>query len=189
MKAAIALLADFPTQNLARRMVFDITRRAQIRFLGSLLPAHVSLKQPFDFEDMHTLEGWFDAFSGSISPFRIELDHVYYAEWTGYAIVGMHVRETPTLRELHNRINEELRQVVKDPSAAHDGDRYEFHLTIELGPTGDSNPYREFYEALPEKQLDVSFLAEHIALFFYTDPFENMSFNCHKVLPLIAISG
>lgn len=184
MKAAIALLADFPTQNIARRMVYEITRRAPIRFLGSLLPAHVSLKQPFTFEDMNALENWFSRFSGSIQPFRIELDRVYYAEWAEFAIVGLHVRETPELRKLHNRINQELKEVVNDPSAAHDGADYEFHLTTELGPTGSGNPYREFYEALPEKQLDLSFLAEYLALFFYQEPVEAGSFNCYKVLPL-----
>jgi 2'-5' RNA ligase len=184
MKAAIALLADFPTQNIARRMVYEITRHAPIRFLGSLLPAHVSLKQPFTFEDMDALEHWFSHFTGNIQPFRIELDRVYYTEWEGYAIVGLHVRETPALRQLHNRINQELSYVVNNPSAAHDGADYEFHLTIELGPTGSGNPYKEFYEALPEKQLDLSFLAEYLALFFYLEPIEAALFNCYKVLPL-----
>ena len=38
MKAAIALLSDFHVQNIVRRMVFEISRYADIEFLGSLLP-------------------------------------------------------------------------------------------------------------------------------------------------------
>jgi hypothetical protein len=48
MKAAIALLSDFPIQNIARKMAYAIHQRAPIQFLGSLLPAQVSLKQPLN---------------------------------------------------------------------------------------------------------------------------------------------
>jgi len=185
MKAAIALLSDFRVQNLARRMVHDINQIAQIKFLGSLLPAHVSLKQPFTFESMDRLEIWFESFSRSISPFLIELDHIYYNQWDDAAIVGFHVVETPTLRTLHNQINAELKEVVLDTFAPYDGEEYRFHLTIELGRVGEANPYRLFYESLSEKRVNLSFRAETIALFYYPyEPIDAGSFICYKVLPL-----
>jgi hypothetical protein len=185
MKAAIALLSDFHVQNVARRMVYEINRHAGIQFFGSLLPAHVSLKQPFTFEDMYHLEEWLESFSKEVAPFRIDLERVYYDEWDNYAIVGFEVLETPTLRYLHNRINKELVSLVRDPSAPHDGDDYRFHLTVELGEAGETNPFKLFYDSMPEKQIDLSFKAENIALFFYKDgPIEPGSFICHKVLPL-----
>ena len=185
MKAAIALLSDYPVQNAARRMVYEICQYGDIKFFGSLLPAHVSLKQPFTFEDISVLEDWFDSFSRRVIPLRIELDHIYYDSWEDYAIVGMHVHETPTLRALHNQINHELKDIVRDISAPHDGDEYRFHLTVELGKVGNSNPFKQLYEALPEKRIALSFLSEYIALFFYVDePIEPGSFICYKVLPL-----
>jgi 2'-5' RNA ligase len=185
MKAAIALLSDYHVQNVARRIVFEINRRARIEFLGSLLPAHVSLKQPFAFEDMDLLETWLESFSRAVAPFRIDLERVYYDEWDRYAIIGFEVLETPVLRSLHNRINEELRGLVRDPSAPHDGDDYRFHLTVELGEAGKTNPFKELYDSLPQKQIGLSFTTEHIALFFYADgPIEAGSFICYKVLPL-----
>jgi len=185
MKAAIALLSDYPVQNMVRRMVYEIGQFAQVEFLGSLLPAHVSLKQPFTFESMDALEDWFASLSRRVNPFRIELDRVYYDTWDEYAIVGLEVHETPTLRELHNQINRELKEVVQDLSAPHDGDEYRFHLTIELGKVGSQNPFKQFYESLPEKQVALSFKAEHMALFFYADgPIQTGSFICYKVLPL-----
>lgn len=187
MKAAIALLSDHHTQNIARKMVFEINRYAPIRFMGSLLPAHVSLKQPFTFESMDALEGWFASFSERVSPLRIELDHVYYDSWDDYAIVGFAVRETPTLRALHNQINQELKSIVRDPAAPHDGDEYRFHLTIELGEAGAINPFKQFYDSLPEKQVDLSFSAESIALFLYPhEQIEPGTFICYKILPLMA---
>ena len=185
MKAAIALLSDRHVQNIARKMLFDIYRRGNVEFMASLLPAHVSLKQPFTFEDMDALESWFEAFSGEVTPFRVELDHVYYDQWDEYAIVGLSVRETSILRSLHNRINHELKGLVKDPSAPHDGEEYRFHLTIELGKVGETNPFQQFYESLPEKHVGLSFMATSVALFFYTDgAIAPGSFMCYKVLPL-----
>jgi len=185
MKAAIALLSNFHVQNVARRMVYETNRYAGIKFFGSLLPAHVSLKQPFTFEDMDLLEDWLESFSTRIEPFRIDLERVYYEEWDKYAIIGFEVLETSTLRSLHNQINEELKGLVRDPSAPHDGDEYRFHLTVELGEVGETNPFKHFYDSMPEKLVDLSFMAEHIALFFYADgPAGAGSFICYKVLPL-----
>ncbi len=185
MKAAIALLSDFHVQNIVRRMVLEISQYAGIEFLGSLLPAHVSLKQPFTFESMDSLQEWFDSFSQRTPPITLRLDRVYYDEWDEYAIVGLCVHETPALRALHDRINLELKEIVRDPSAPHDGDGYRFHLTIELGKTGSLNPFRRFYEALPDKQVSLSFRAESIALFYYADrPIQPGSFICSTVLPL-----
>src|SRR5215208_5675777 len=151
MKAAIALLSDYPVQNIVRRMVYEICQHAKIDLFGSLLPAHVSLKQPFMFESMDKLEDWFGSFSKRVAPLRIVLDRVYYDEWDEYAIVGMEVHETQTLRALHNQINSELKEIVNDSSPPHDGDTYRFHLTIELGRVGRTNPFKQFYESLPEK--------------------------------------
>jgi hypothetical protein len=186
MKAAVTLLSDFHVQNIARRMAYEISQYAGIRFFGSLLPAHVSLKQPFNFEDMDLLEDWFESFSRKAAPIRIDLKRVYHDEWDKFAIIGFEVLETRDLRLLHNRVNEELMGLVRDPSAPHDGDDYRFHLTVELGEVRESNPFKQFYDSLPEKNIDLSFTAKHIALLFYADGrIEAGSFMCHKVLPLI----
>ena len=185
MKAAIALLSDYHVQNVARKMAYEICQLGEVGFFGSQLPAHVSLKQPFTFESMDVLEAWFESFSKKIHTFPVQLERVYYNQWDDVAIVGFEVLETPTLRSLHNQINRELKDLFIDPSAPHDGDDYRFHLTVELGRVGDTNPFKQFYEALPEKQIDLSFIAKQIALFLYPrEPIEPGSFLCYKVLPL-----
>jgi hypothetical protein len=185
MKAAIAVLSDHHVQNVARKMVYEINQLGRVKFLGSLLPAHVSLKQPFTFENMDDLEDWFESLSRQAAPFRIQLEQVYYDEWDRYAIIGFEVLESPVLRALHNQINEELKSFILNPTAPHDGDEYRFHLTVELGEAGDTNPFKQYYDSLTEKHADLSFMAQHIALFFYADgPIEAGSFICYKVLPL-----
>lgn len=185
MKAAIALLSDYQVQNVARRIVYQLHQKDDIKFFGSLLPTHVSLKQPFTFENMDVLESWFESFSKQVEPFRIDLERVYYDGWDDYTIIGFDVLETPTLRNLHNQINRELKGIIADPSAPHDGDEYRFHLTIELGKVGTTNPFQLFYDSLPEKQVSLSFMATYLALFLYPhEPIEPGSFICYQVLPL-----
>jgi 2'-5' RNA ligase len=134
---------------------------------------------------MDSLESWFESLSKRVAPFLIELDRVYYEQWDDAAIIGINIRETPTLRTLHNQINRELQDFIPDSSAPHDGDKYHFHLTIELGRVGSVNPFKQFYESLSEKRVDLSFLAQHVALFLYPyEPIEPGSFICYKVLPL-----
>jgi len=94
MKAAIALLADYQVQNYIRRIVFELEQETKVDFLASLLPAHISLKQPFSFENMERLEGYFDSLSARIIPCRVDLNEIYYTEWDGYSILGIDVKET-----------------------------------------------------------------------------------------------
>ncbi len=185
MKAAIALLADYATQNAARRLVFQMSQAAEFEFIGSLLPSHVSLKQSFVFEHMPRLEAWFDSFAARTIPFDVTLNSVYYTAWEGYGILGFEVVETPVLRNLHVQINRELLGVVANPSAAFDGDEYRFHLTVELGPIAQTNPFKAFYDNLTDKIVNLTFRACHLALFFYADrPIRSGSFILYRVMPL-----
>ena len=183
MKAAIALLADYNIQNFVRRIVFELDQSYQVGFLASLLPAHVSLKQPFSFEDMGRLESYFDSLATQITPFQIELDEIYYTEWEAYGILGVDVEETNTLRKLHNQLIRELSKLFLEPSAPHDGDGYHFHMTIELMKVGKQNPYQAYFEELEDKKVNLAFQAAEIALFYYTGE-DHRSFMCYKVLPL-----
>jgi 2'-5' RNA ligase len=185
MKAAIVLLSDFTVQNRARRMVFELNARHGVQFYASLLPAHVSLKQPFEFEDMDALEAYFDGLAARTAPFRIDLDRVYYEEWSGYAILGLSVVETPRLRGLHEQINTELAGLFKDTRAAHDGSGYHFHLTVEMGPTAGGNGFREYYQGLSSPQINLSFTAAQLGLFYYSGAdIKAGSFISYRVQPL-----
>ncbi len=182
MRAAIALLSDFAVQNAVRRMVFELSQRYDIPFYGSLLPAHVSLKQPFAFESMPVLEKYFASLAQQISPFEIRLDELYCFEAGNGCVLGLNVVETPTLRNLHNQLNRELSQLFSNTAADYDGEAYRFHLTIELGRFEGTNPYRSYFDSLPEKKVNLAFQARQLALFYYTgDP---VQFITYKVLPL-----
>ena len=116
MKAAIALLASHEAQNFVRKIAFDLNRQYGVDFVASLKPAHITLKQAFSFESMERLERYFDMLARSTPPFEIELDKVYHAQWADQGFLGLNVKETGVLRELHNRINRELCELFEDTS-------------------------------------------------------------------------
>lgn len=185
MQAAIVLLAGSHVQNYARRMVFELNTRFGVPFFAAQLPAHVSLKQPFVFEDMAALEGYFDAFAAQIAPFEITLDRLYCETWNGYGILGLNVVETPALRALHNRLNAELPAVVQDARANHDGSGYRFHLTIEMGKLSGADPFQALYDQQPDPRVNLRFTARELALFFYPHPpGPDASFITYRVQPL-----
>jgi 2'-5' RNA ligase len=165
MKAGFAILADPSIHNYARKLALNLALQYRVDYHAALLPPHISLKQPFVVDDLDKLEDTFAGFAARTQPFTVGLERVYYGEWAGSAILGLAVTEIPALRGLHDRLNLELREVVADPSAPFDGPDYRFHLTIEMGPAGERNPYKDYYDQLPEKEINLSFTAGRLALF------------------------
>ena len=116
---------------------------------------------------MDVLEHYFDGLAAQIAPFEIALQRVYYEEWSGSAILGLDVLETPRLRALHNQLNQDLSRLFRDTRANHDGSGYHFHMTIELGPVGAENGFKAYFEAMPDKQLDLRYTVTELAMFYY----------------------
>ncbi len=193
MKAGITVLADTAVQNIAHKIAYELNQKYGVAFFAALYPAHISLKQPFNCEDLPRLEAYCDDLAARTAPFPILLDEFYHGVWNGNGILGLNVVETPTLRNLHNQINADLRQLFADPSAPFDGDAYRFHLTIEIGkidtldPTGVSqiglDPYRAYFESLAEPRLGLEFVARQIGLFVSAG--EDLSpYMLYKIIPL-----
>lgn len=185
MRAAIVLLADFAVQNYVSAIAVDLHRQFGVPFYASRLPAHVSLKQPFAFESLDLLDEYFTSLASRVKPFPVMLNSIYYEEWSGYGILGLKVVEIPQLRSLHNLINQELREIFQDPTAAHDGEGYRFHLTIELTTRERRSQLQAYFHHLTTKQVEMTFEAYQMALFYYGS--ENLpggNFMTYKILPL-----
>jgi 2'-5' RNA ligase len=186
MRAAIVLLADRALHNFTRRVVVELNLRYQVGFFASLLPAHISLKQPFKFERLEVLDRYVESLAASISPLELSLDRFYCEEWSGFGILGLNVVETPRLRELHDRLNRDLAAILPDSSAAHDGSGYHFHLTIEMGGLeGGKNPFRAYFEGLSDPRVNLAYTARELGVFYYSDDNHRPgSFITYRTLPL-----
>lgn len=181
MKAGLALLTNRAVENAVNRLAWDINRQWQTGVVARSYPAHISLKQPCEIGDrLADWEAYMAAFAASIPPLPIELAGLYVWE----TVLGIDVRETAALRELHNRLNRELPPIFGDVRADHDGDGYHFHMTVAMG--GASAPtYRAIYDACAGLPLPASFTATEICLFAGYERAEGgWQYMLHTTLPL-----
>jgi 2'-5' RNA ligase len=188
MRTAIALLVEDELRN--RLALFTLRCRDYGFSLNVLrLPAHVSLKQPFVVHDFERFEKYFEEFARTTEPQQLELNGFKVWGNEEYGVVVVRVAASPRLRQLHSRLNTELEREFGETHANLDGDDYEFHLTVALGP------FRA--ELLPQLENDIAAwkldevtVSSRLAMFIYEeatrpDPLYGVrEYGTYKVLPL-----
>jgi 2'-5' RNA ligase len=181
MKACFALLTNRAIENSVNHLAWDIHMRWQIGLMARCHPAHITLKQPCEIGDrLQEWTAYMASFAASIPPLPIELTGLYV--WD--TVLGIDVRETPALRELHNRLNRELPPIFGDVRAEHDGDQYHFHMTVAMGGAS-AETYRVIHAACATATLPAAFTARELGLFTgYERPTGGWQYMLHTVLPL-----
>jgi 2'-5' RNA ligase len=187
MRAAFALLVDHRVHNAMRKLAVEFHARYGTGLLAAVLPPHISLKQPFAVHDLAALETYLDELARSLEPVDIALTRlelqVTASDRDEVGVLWLAVAENPALRELHDRINRELAGRFGDTRAQFDGPDYRFHATVALGgPPPDV--YRDLYDHIRDLDIDLSYTATHIALFYEADGDRPGRFITYKILPL-----
>ena len=184
MKAAFALLADYPTHNAVRKLAWQMYQKHGISLETSRLPPHVSLKQPFDIPDVSALEGYLAELASSMSPIDITLTNLELVEVNEHVgILWLRVEQTPSLRQLHNHLNEELALRFGNTQADFDGPEYQFHMTIAIGGSSLAI-YRRAYEEFKNIWRETAFRTDALALFAYDSINSQPDYISYKVLPI-----
>jgi 2'-5' RNA ligase len=183
MRATFVLLTDWETQNFMRKLAVQLDTTHQIGLSGSLLPAHVSLKQPFQITDLHAVETYFDEWAASTEPFDVRFTGLGFPfiEEAGVGIVWLDVEETALLRGFHDGLNTELALRFKQTEAPFDGPQYHFHATVALGRWS-----HEVHEKLAAQCAGLpiisGFRVREVALVYYAaDDFAPGTFTAYKV--------
>jgi len=192
MKAAFALLADRETFNFVSRAAWQMHARHGLGIGARRLPPHVSLKQPFEIGHLEDLEAYAEEFAAGVAPFAVELDGwelwEYPAGTPESGVLSLRVRQTPSLRALHDRLNAELaaRFGERETRADFDGETYRFHLTIAAGG-GTIAAYRRAFAQCRNEPLPVqAFTARALAIFVYDDAARGpeWEYMTYRILPL-----
>ena len=163
LKAAIALLPDFPTQNRIRRLTLRLDDEFGTGLAAGILPPHVSLKQPFEVRDLGRLDRYFDEWASSLSP-RSAMLGVLRVWPKGVAYLT--VDDDALLRPLHERLVRELPEALGHPTPAEFDDEYVFHLTVAFGGPGR---YEEIEAAYRNVRMDWACTLDALALFVYRE--------------------
>jgi 2'-5' RNA ligase len=183
MRATFALLASRDVENAVNRLAWEIHLCWKTGVQVRRLPAHVSLKQPFEIGDkLDVLEQVMAEWAAQLAPFQVTLTEL--VPWT--AGLAYPVQETAHLRALHDRLNRELPTYFADPSALHDGAGYRFHLTVLLGGASPGT-YRSIQQAYRDRPFISEFTTRDLAMFVYDQhPLDSGSWEylTYLVLPL-----
>lgn len=184
MRAAFALLADYPTHNTVRRLAWQFYQKYGISLETSRLPPHVSLKQPFDIPDVSALQDYLAELASSLSPLDITLTEPELVEVNEHtSILWLKAEQTPTLHQLHNRLNQELELRFGSTQADFDGPDYQFHMTIAIGRSSSAD-YRRAYEEFKNNWREISFRTDAVALFAYDSINSQSDYISYKILPM-----
>jgi len=188
MKATFAFLTDNHTQNLVRKLTWDIHQKYRTGIDFCRLQPHISLTQPFDIYDLEALSNYMDQLAGSIEPFEMRLPQLELIDATidglESGIIWLSVEETESLRGIHNRLNEELTQRFGNVQADFDGDRYHFHMSVAIGgqPIGT---YNKIFHEFKDRLGNLQFMVRELVMFVYDERSDlNAGYMTYKILPL-----
>ena len=188
MKATFALLANYEIHNLVRKLSWDIHRKYRTGTDVCRLPPHISLKQPFDISGLELLEDYMAELAISVSPFEVNLTGLQLIKTTidglETGILWLNVQETALLRQLHNRLNQELTSRFGDVSAAFDGPDYHFHMTVAIGGQ-PFDVYKKLYNEFIGHLNDLQYTVRELGMFVYDEMDEiNAGYITYKILSL-----
>src|SRR5262249_48897224 len=128
--------------------------------------------QPFAVSDLAALERYMQELADNIAPVEIALPQLQLIQTSidglDTGILWLDVRETVQLRQLHNRICEELVTRFGNTHAPFDGADYHFHMTIAIG-TQPFRVYQTMFKEVSSMPVHLDYLARELALFVYDD--------------------
>lgn len=188
MKATFALLASNEIHNRVRKLTWDIHQKYRTGIDITRLPPHISLKQPFAVSDLGLLEQYMTELAGSIEPLDVRLTGLQFVETRvediSTGILWLNVQETEILRQLHNRLHQELGTRFGNVQAAFDGVDYHFHMTVAIG-SQSTETYRKILDEFSGTITNLQYTVRELAMFVYDETYSiNAGYMTYMILPI-----
>jgi len=122
------------------------------------------------------------------NPFTVKLTELKLIDATiegmDTGILWLDVQETEILRQLHNRVNQELTLRFGDVHAAFDGPDYHFHMTVAIGGQ-PIETYRKIYGEFSGRLNDVQYAVQELVMFVYDEMYSvNAGYMTYMILPI-----
>ena len=187
MKATFAVLVSNDICNAVRSLVWEIHQKYGTTMKASHLPPHISVRPPVDVPDIADFETYMDELVRGLRPFPVHLTNLRVmpamVDGRDSALLWMEVKETPVLRQLHDRINEDFAARFARPRADFGGHPYQFHLTLMFGGQPLS-VYQRIYEEYAGRLSEMYCMAGELAMLVYDGQnHPNPDQMTYKVLP------
>lgn len=160
--AYVILLSD-DVHNFLRRVQAEVYQRYDANPWTLSLEPHVTLKQPFESDEVEPHEQYLEQLAVETEPFELLLRGLGAFEEDG--VLFLEVEQDPQLLALQHRILDELRLDPGEFESGHPRPYY-FHATIATGlAPADLKQARELHAATPEFR----FALDRLGLFRKTE--------------------
>lgn len=188
----LALLVEREIQNIIRNIILKLHMDYNLELVSALLPQHVSLKSPFSISNMDYIENYFNELAKSIEPFEFKFQNIELINFEKMEIMNeviwIDVEENPVLREIHKKINQDLKDRFDIPLSPFDGDMFHFHSTLfyHFSNEVSLDVYEKAFQDIKQKHLGLNCRSNEIALFCSPSQRENIFYTSivYKILPL-----
>lgn len=105
MKIGFAILVNDEIFNYARNLELKISKKFNTIF-GLKQSPHITIKTPFEVENIQPFEEYLENLSKEISSFNININGIGFFE---PKVVYMNVEESKDLRNLYNRVKKDMK--------------------------------------------------------------------------------
>jgi 2'-5' RNA ligase len=188
MKATFALLANNEIHNLVRKLSWDIHQKYRTGIDVTRVPPHISLKRPFNILDLNLLGKYMTELAGNIPPLEVKLTKLELIDATieglDTGILWLNVEETEILRQLHNRVNQELTMRFGNVQAPFDGLEYHFHMTVAIG-NQPIETYQKIRDEFSARLTNLQYTVQEIVMFVYDETYLiNSGYMTYMILPI-----
>lgn len=137
LQAAVALLPDLELSNRLAAAALCAHGASLGRLRWPLLPAHLSLKQPFEVDALQPVDEVIDELARELAPLRASFGALEVqppSPGTPEAVVWVGVETEPALLALEQRIEHELPAFAAASSAPLGSAAYRHHVTLGFLP-------------------------------------------------------
>lgn len=188
MKATLVFLASDDTENRLCEMMYRAEKAGQVGFEAARLPRHISLRQPFEFDDMDKLMQLAQEFAAKTAPVKLNFVELgwhplsLHGQETGW--LGYEFGENQTIADARKAAKAEICKVFPDAATQPDMVEGTYHVTL-AGGSAPTDAFRTAWEALKDSAEQPEAVFDKLGIFYYDVPgMVGGTYYCFKRLPL-----
>ena len=123
----VGLVFEKEIENRIRNICKQINLDYNLNELSFTLPQHISIKTSFLCDDYDEIIKYIKEVLSNQRSFEVNIIGVTKIN---NSVIWFDIEETSELRNLHNLLNEELKEKYSIPLSGFDGDKFRFHSTL-----------------------------------------------------------
>ena len=121
------LVFEKEIENRIRNICKQINLDYNLNEVSFTLPQHISIKTSFPYDDYDEIIKYIKEVLSNQKSFEVNIIGVTKIN---NGVIWFDIEETSELRNLHNLLNEELKEKYNIPLSSFDGDKFLFHSTL-----------------------------------------------------------